>query len=414
VPCPSCGDTMAYSTTVTNYDSRAESVRVKANFGGKSFVIGSARVAPGAHATLKRNQPIGQAHLWSIYDPFLYKLVISASANGAKVEPYRMMTGVRSIKVVSGHLELNYQPLDLRGVGTIDDSPTTGAALSDAQRDKTVALIRQAGAHLLREHYPMDPYLLEQADKYGILVWSEVPVYSMESSELAQPAVRKAAVQMLLDNITTNGNHPAVAVWSVANELDPTPGAPETAYYDEAAAAAHAADPTRPVGAAIQGYPTAGCQAGYRNLDVLGLNDYFGWYPGPAGSLADWDLLGDYFDEAHACYPTKALIVTEFGAEANRSGPVEERGTYQFQQAFVDQQLTAMESKPYLSGVDYWTLQEYKVKPGWSGGNPYPTPPLGQKGLVSFAGVPKPAFTDIQTEYTKTKQILPLGTPPNG
>jgi beta-glucuronidase len=144
-------------------------------------------------------------------------------------------------------------------------------------------------------------------------------------------------------------------------------------------------------------------------VQVLGLNDYFGWYAGPSGTIADRDLLGDYLDAMRACYPTKALAVTEFGAEANRPGPVEENGTYAFQQAFVNFTLNLIASKPTISGAVYFALQEFRVRPGWAGGDPRPDPPVHEKGLVSFTGVPKPAYFDAKRIYHATAQLLPPG-----
>ena len=73
-------------------------------------------------------------------------------------------------------------------------------------------------------------------------------------------------------------------------------------------------------------------------------------------------------------------MVTEFGAEANRDGPVEEKGTYAFQQDFVNYHLGVYATKPWLSGAIYWALQEFRVRPDWDGGNPRPAaadPPEG-------------------------------------
>ena len=65
-------------------------------------------------------------------------------------------------------------------------------------------------------------------------------------------------------------------------------------------------------------------------------------------------------------------MVTEFGAEANRDGPVEEKGTWAFQQDFVNFHLATYAQKPWLSGALYWALNEFRVRPGWEGGNPRP------------------------------------------
>ena len=53
-------------------------------------------------------------------------------------------------------------------------------------------------------------------------------------------------------------------------------------------------------------------------------------------------------------------------------------------------------TKPWLSGAIYWALKEFRVRPGWDGGNPRPKPPLHQKGLIAFTGVRKPAFFDVR------------------
>jgi beta-glucuronidase len=107
-----------------------------------------------------------------------------------------------------------------------------------------------------------------------------------------------------------------------------------------------------------------------------------------------------------ACHPDKALVVSEFGAEANRHGPVTEKGTFEFQQDWIRYQLGVFAEHPWLSGANYWTLQEYRVRPGWAGGNPLPTPGgvLSQKGVIAFDGTKKPAFGDLRTGYAATDQ----------
>jgi beta-glucuronidase len=140
---------------------------------------------------------------------------------------------------------------------------------------------------------------------------------------------------------------------------------------------------------------------------VLGLNDYFGWYPGPSGQIFDRTKLSGYLDAARACYPDKALMITEFGAEANRDGPAEEKGTWLFQNEWINYQLGVIGSKPWLSGAIYWALNEFWVRPGWDGGNPRPNNPIHQKGLITYDGVRKPAWTEVQRWYKSTQQFVP-------
>jgi beta-glucuronidase len=218
--------------------------------------------------------------------------------------------------------------------------------------------------------------------------------------------VTALAAAELEKNIIANQNHPSVLLWSIANELSSRPAATQTRYIKAAAAEARRLDPSRPVAMAIAGYPTVGCQPAYRPLDLLGINDYFGWYPGPQGSIFDRTKLSGYLDQVRSCYPKQAIMVTEFGAEANRAGPVEEKGTWAFQQDFVNFHLGVYAQKSWLSGALYWALNEFRVQPHWQGGNPRPTPPLHQKGLLSYGDFArKPAWFDVRRDYVATRQF---------
>jgi hypothetical protein len=98
-------------------------------------------------------------------------------------------------------------------------------------------------------------------------------------------------------------------------------------------------------------------------------------------------------------------MITEFGFDANRDGPVEERGTYAFQSDSVAFHLGVFAARPWLSGAIYWILQDFAAAPGWAGGNPRGTPPFVQKGLVDLQGNLKPAFSVVAAIYHATAQI---------
>ncbi len=279
-----------------------------------------------------------------------------------------------------------------------------GFALGDEQREAIIRDARDLGATMLRAHYPLHPYFHERADELGMLVWSEIPMYAMKTEKIKNVVVRKVAANELRDNVLANGTHPSIVIWSVGNELSSKPGPTQGDYMERAAATARSLDPTRAIGYAVAGYPTAGCHTEYAPLDVLGINDYFGWYPGPGGQLADRTFLSEYLDSVRACYKDKAIMITETGAEANRSGPVEEKGTYQFQQEYINYHFGVYAQKPWLSGALYWALKEFRVRPEWEGGNPRPDPPIHQKGVVAFDGTRKPAFGDLQRWFRSTDQ----------
>ena len=407
--CPTCAAEISYSVVLRNDASGPRRVSLRTSYGGTVGALGEATIAPGASATFSGQVRIAAPILWTPASPHLYSVTLDASAGlpGARSLPpvahYFLESGIRTIGVVGGHLYLNSRPLNIRGVGYVEDSPTRGSALTPAQQLASITLAKTLGATMIRSQYPLSGYEQQLADELGLMLWSEIPVYQVRDVEIGRVAPK--AVAALREDILDNGNHPSIVIWSIANELSPVVSPVQRSYLAAAVRVAHALDPTRPVGLAFQGYPAIACQASYAPVQVLGLNDYFGWYPGPSGGIADPATLSDYLTQEHACYPRKALIVSEFGAEANRDGPVDERGTFEFQSQFITAHLAAFAANPWLSGAIYWALQDFLVRPGWTGGNPYPTPPIFSKGLIDWRGKPKPAFAVVQSAFAATKQV---------
>jgi beta-glucuronidase len=407
--CAGCAAEIDYSVVLHNYAASAQRVALRTSYGGSVASLGRHTIAAAATATFTGHVRIAHPVLWSPATPHLYGVTLDAAAGAAgasslaDVAHYSLESGIRAVTVSGGRLYLNFRPLDVRGVGLVEDSPTAGSALDPAAQEQLIEHAKSLGATMIRSQYPLSAYEEQLADELGIMLWSEIPAYQVSDTKLA--AVTPEAVSTLRQNILDNGNHPSVVVWSVGNELDPNVVRAQSAYIAATAKAAHELDPTRPVGLAFQGYPSVGCQAGYGPLDVLGVNDYFGWYPGPSGQIADLSTLTDYLAAVRACYPKQAILVTEFGAEANRDGPVDERGTYEYQSQYITAQLAAFDATPWLSGAIYWSLQDFLVRPGWTGGNPYPTPPVFHKGLFDVNGNPKPAVAVVQSAFASVNQL---------
>ncbi len=417
LPCPAgCPATILEQALVRNVTGRAQKVVLRGRYGSLPVDFGTATIA--AHATWSAQATVRVPHprLWSIDQPALYRASLTLSgADGTWLGGYVTLSGIRTIRVTPGGLvELNGRVLHLRGAFIHEQDLAAGSALDPAEREQLVAWLRELGGHLIRSHYPLAPEILELADEDGILVWDEIPVNAQSSPYLGQPAERAQAEAMLRANILTNENHPSVMLWSVGNELSapPTPG--EAGYVRAAAALVRRLDPTRPVGLAISAWPGLACQPEYGPVDVLGFNDYFGWFDAGGGTTDDRDALGPFLDTLRACYPTKGLFVTEFGFDANRAGPVEERGTYAFQADAAAYHLGVFATKPWLAGAVYFTLQEYAAGPGYSGGNPWADSPFNQKGLVTLQGTLKPAFATVAAIYHATQQLgpPPPATPP--
>jgi beta-glucuronidase len=310
-----------------------------------------------------------------------------------------MQVGMRSVQVKSGVLYLNGQRLWLHGASIVDDAPGHGAALTSADIDTTVAELKGLGANITRAHYLLSNAMLDKLDQAGILVWDQPPVYHYDPV-LKTAAGRAGALRMLEQTIIAARSHPSVVINSIGNELSPSPSAtPGTlSYLQQAIPLARRLDPTAPVALDIYCYPGYPLQPIYSKLNVLGINDYFGWYPGvPGHSTASFAGLNPFLTLQHERYPNLALVLSEFGAEAEYNGPADVKGTYQFQADYVRDTLDELDTMPFMNGSIYWTLREFEVRPGWTGGftPPPEDPPTGltYKALITYGGVDKPAFS---------------------
>ena len=154
---------------------------------------------------------IAHPQLWAPGSPNLYKATLTLSdAHGRTLEGYTTYSGIRSIQVTStGQLLLNGRVLDLRGFSLHEQNIATGAALSPAQLQALVGWVHELGGGIIRAHYPLNPEIEEMADRDGILLWSEIPVYQSATKYMTQHGWLTFAHQELRTNILTNQNHPS-------------------------------------------------------------------------------------------------------------------------------------------------------------------------------------------------------------
>ncbi|MBV9195140.1 MAG: hypothetical protein JO168_13420 [Solirubrobacterales bacterium] len=410
LPCRSCAATIQEQVLVRNVTGARQTVSLRGAYGRAALRFGSRTIGPHGTWTASASVRIARPNLWAPGHPALYRTTLSLSdSKGRALGGYLYESGIRSVETApGGQLELNGRPLHLRGFNLHEENIATGAALSVAQMAQLVAWVRQLGGTMIRAHYPLDPEMEEMADRAGILLWSEVPVYQTQKQYLAEPSWASRAEALVKDNVMANQNHPSVLIWSLGNELPTPPTAAESAYIAGAAGLVRQLDPTRPVGLAVSNWPGVACQSAYAPLDVIGDNEYFGWFDAGGGTSDDRDALSPYLDTLRACYPNQALFITEFGFDGNRNGPVEERGTYQFQANTAAFHLGVFATKPWLSGALYFALQDYVAFPTYSGGDPLPNPPFNQKGMVDLYGNHKPAFSVVSSIYHATQQVAPL------
>ncbi len=406
-----CAAMVEEQATVRNMTAAPQTVRLYGSYGGVRVEFGGATLAPHATWTAHATVMIAHPRLWAPGSPSLYRATVTlADRAGRPLGGYLDYSGIHSVVVEHGRLELNGRPLHLRGVDLQEQNIDSGAALSPAQTMQLLAWARQLGATVIRSHYPVGPLMEELADREGILIWSEVPIWGAASQYFSQTGWLVHAREVLRENVLDNQNHPSILLWSIANEPTQPPNPAEASYIASAVALVHRLDPTRPVGMAIMGIPGQVCDPAYGPLQVIGANEYFGLFDEGGGVTDDRDALSPFLDSFHACQPTKALLVTEFGFDGNRNGPVEEYGTYQYQANMLAYHLGVFASKTWLSGAILQTLQDFVAYPGYNGGNPWPDSPLNQKGLVDPYGNKKPGFALVSSSYRSIEQIGPPST----
>jgi beta-glucuronidase len=400
-------DTLLVRVRLTNPGPGTRRASVDLKVAGRKVHLGRLLVASGHSRVLSRPVQIPGARPWAPEAPALYEVNATASIRGIPVATYVVHTGLRRLAINrNGRMTLNGFPLNLRGASLHEQTVEHGAALTPLDHAQQIASLVALHADFTRAHYPLSEDFLERADRAGIAVWEEIPFWQVSESAMRNPLVRQKALDYLATTIKRDQNHPSVIAWSIGNELPSTPEWGQETYIRQAVALARRLDPTRPVALAVAGAPAVNKLPAYAPLDVIGINDYFGWFAGPTGLTLNQDALGQYLDRVHANYPRKALFITEFGAEATRDGPATDKGTQAFQQSFLSYHLATYAQRPWINGALAWILQDFKVRPGWTGGNPFPDPPWVHKGLIDQNGLRRPSWSLVQQAFEHAK---PLG-----
>jgi beta-galactosidase/beta-glucuronidase len=355
--------------------------------------------------------PVPAPQLWKPEDPRLYSAELTLRSGGVVQQVERRRVGLRSVEVRRGRLLLNNREIKLAGASIHEDMPGSGAALSGADMDRIVADLKELGANVTRSHYVLNDRLLSRLDRAGILVWNQAPIWQRDrkANVLKEPVQRKRAYETVRRTVIAARSHPSVITHSVANELwsrpDARPGVTRR-YLETAQEIARDYDPTLPISVDINGRPGHPEQFTYHRFDMLGINQYFGWYRW----VSNFDDLPLYLQEMRDLYPQLALVMTEFGAEARpelADAAADLKGSYAFQSFHLARTLDVADAAP-ISGAIYWTLREFEIFPGWTGGAGRRPAPYGpntrhQKGLLTYEGEKKPAWYLARDRFAATQ-----------
>lgn len=331
--------------------------------------------------------------LWTPEKPKLYRVEIATVTDKITEE-----IGFRRIETRGADILLNGRSVFLRGID-MHEEPVGRSGRAHGEADARVLLVyaKELGCNFVRlAHYPHDETMVRTADRLGLMVWSEVPVYQGVDFKSQQTLAK--ATQQLTEMITRDRNRAAIILWSVSNE---TPkGAERNAFLQQLIKTARTLDPTRLITTATnQTNSTEPHQKVFddpiiADLDVFGVNEYIGWYE---GKPADLDIT------TWATPYDKPMIVSEFGGEAKYGfhGDVTQRWTEENQEEIYRHQIAALRKIPFLRGTSPWILKDFR--------SPHRNLPVLQdgynrKGLISENGERKKAFYVLQRFYSELSE----------
>jgi len=335
---------------------------------GKTVATGE-----GADCTID----MATARRWhGVDDPYLYTCRAQVKVDGAVTDQLDIPFGVRSFRVDPKiGFVLNDKPFPLHGVSRHQDRKGLGNAITRAMHEEDIALIAEMGCNTVRlAHYQHDQYFYDLCDKYGMVVWAEIPYISEH-----MPNGRNNTISQMQELIEQNYNHACIVCWGVSNEITISTKDKKDMLDNHHVLndLVHQADPTR--------FTTLACYAmcGPFNpvahiTDVVSWNLYLGWYvPG----LFLNDLWIGFW---HLCYPKRSLGYSEYGAEGmpnlHSSHPRRNDHTEEYQAKYHEFMVKCFQRHPYMWANHVWNMFDFAADARDQGGEPG----MNHKGLVTF------------------------------
>jgi len=326
--------------------------------------------------------------LWSCENPRLYDAEVSFGG-----DTLRDRVGFREMKAEGSAIYLNGKKIFLKGVCAHEDSTENGKAVTDAEIRRTFALAKEMNCNFMRlAHYPHTERAARIADEMGLLLWEEIPVYWAIAFGSAE--TYRDAENQLAELVARDFNRASVAIWSIGNENADTDA--RLKFMTNLARKAKALDHTRPVSAAclVDGAALAINDRLCAEIDIVGINEYYGWYE------PDFSKLAKIFANSA---PGKPVIISEFGADAKPGarGTVDDLFTEDKQLDVYRKQIAAFKaelSKPdsFLCGASPWILFDFRCPRRANFFQGY----YNLKGLLSAEKeYKKPAFFVMQKFY---------------
>ena len=340
--------------------------------------------------------PAKKLSLWSPDNPKRYRVELSLNAIG--VLPGDMLAdsiGFRTIEARGKQILLNGEPIFLKGISIHEEKAHGGGrANSTADAHELLSWASELGCNFVRlAHYPHNEYAVREAERMGIMVWSEIPCYW--TIAWTNPDTYANAQRQLTDMILRDQNRANIIIWSIANE---TPHSAERDdFLGRLSQHARGLDNTRLISMAME---VTGA-SNYKNrlqdnmnkfVDVVSFNQYIGWYRDVNDApKMEWEIPYD-----------KPVIVSEFGGGARYGlhGPKNQRWTEEFQENLYIENTAMLDKIEGLAGTTPWILKDFRSpRRVLDGIQDY----YNRKGLFSDNGEKKKAFYILRQWYEGKK-----------
>lgn len=321
---------------------------------------------------------VKEVHLWNgVEDPYLYNVKAELLVDGTVTDAVSTTCGVRYFHFDADKgFFLNGKPYNLHGVSRHQDFKGIGNAITREHHEKDMELIREIGANTIRlAHYQHDQYFYDLCDKYGMVVWAEIPYIS---EHLANG--NDNTISQMKELIIQNYNHPCIVTWGLSNEITISGRALKKQMLENHRVLQKLVkemDPTRVTTLACYAMCLHWNKVAHIS-DIVAWNLYLGWYV-PGFFLNDW-----WIKLWRLLYPKRCLGFSEYGAEGmpNLHAAKPKRGdnTEEYQNKYHEFMLECFKRHPYMWGNYVWNMFDFAADARNQGGEPG----MNHKGLVTF------------------------------
>ena len=201
-------------------DAKTGQIKVEADVEGNNYKVrNTVYDASGKEVGLKVKNP----HLWSVENPYIYKVRTQVLVGGKVVDEVWTTTGFRDFKFdAETGFWLNGKNFKLNGVCEHHDFGCLGAAVNEDAMHRKLSKLKAMGVNSIRSsHNPPAPELLNMCDTMGIIVMDE----SFDMWRRKKTAGDYARFfeewheRDLTDLILRDRNHPSILMWSIGNEV---------------------------------------------------------------------------------------------------------------------------------------------------------------------------------------------------